>query len=93
MRPEILHEIENVCAALVLAGLRKNPYPMVNPQQERRWQRKSPSRNHRLRAQALRQAGSPRGREFSDVHRALIKARREALRPSFCQSSRNLKSL
>ena len=35
---EILHEIKNVCEVLTLAGLRENPYPMVNPHQERRWQ-------------------------------------------------------
>jgi hypothetical protein len=39
MKPEVLHEIQNVCSALVLAGLRKNPYPMVNPRQELKWQR------------------------------------------------------
>ena len=38
MKAEILHEIKNVCEVLTLAGLRENPYPMVNPHQERRWQ-------------------------------------------------------
>ena len=33
------HVVKNICEVLTLAGLRKNPYPMVNPQQERRWQR------------------------------------------------------
>ena len=26
-RPEVLHEVANVCQTLMLAGLRKNPYP------------------------------------------------------------------
>jgi hypothetical protein len=30
MKAEILHEIKNVCEVLTLAGLRENPYPMVN---------------------------------------------------------------
>jgi len=41
MKPETLHEIQNVCEALTLAGLRENPYPMVNPHQERRWQHRA----------------------------------------------------
>jgi len=39
MKPEAFHEIQNVCAVLVLSGLRKNPYPLVNKRQELRWQR------------------------------------------------------
>ena len=39
MRSEVLHEIKSVCEVLTLAGLRKNPFPMANPHQERRWHR------------------------------------------------------
>jgi hypothetical protein len=33
----MIHEVGNVCRALTLAGLRKNPYPMVSQKQEQRW--------------------------------------------------------
>jgi hypothetical protein len=41
MTPAERHEIYSVCEVLTLAGLRPNPFPMLNRSQEERWQRRT----------------------------------------------------
>ena len=39
MKPEVKREIVSLCQVLTLAGLVKNPYPMVDRRQELKWER------------------------------------------------------
>jgi hypothetical protein len=41
MRPEVMKEIVSLCQTLTLAGLVRNPYPLVNARQEAKAQRRT----------------------------------------------------